>query len=158
MGLEKTLELTPADGFFQDAVVYFVAFQSFVHSIEIYRAGAAQKWPEDDIALFSAKQVGRRLSLAPAPLMDAICANRMPLSLIFVEEIERPIDPSAVLDLGAIDPLLRSFGQAMVTNYYERSKDAIVRSFGRCSQNGGHLSELRASCSQCHVTRGPHSL
>jgi hypothetical protein len=125
------LELTSADGFFEDAVVYFVAFQSFMHSIEIYQAGAATKWPDDDIAAFDAKQVGTRLSWAPTPLMNDVCSNRMPSSLKFVETVQEPIAPDAVLNLGAIDPLLFSFGQAMITNYFERQQETIERNFSK---------------------------
>lgn len=131
MVLDTSLELTPADGFFEDAVVYFVAFLSFMHSIEIYRAGIATKWPDDDIAVFDAKQVGVRLSWAPTSLMNDICANRMPSSLKFIEAVQEPIAADAVLNLGAIDPLLFSFGQAMITNYFERQLKGIERTFSR---------------------------
>jgi hypothetical protein len=128
---EAILELTPADGFFDDAVVYFVAFQSFVHSTEIYNAGVAVKWPDNDVASFDAKQVGMRLSWAPTLLMNDICANRMPSSLKFVEAVQEPIATDAVLNLGAIDPLLYSFGQAMITNYFERQLKNIERTFSK---------------------------
>lgn len=128
---ETILELTPADGFFEDAVVYFVAFQSFVHSTEIYSAGSAVKWPDDDIASFDAKQVGTRLSWTPAPVMNSICANRMPSSLKFIEAVQEPITQDAILNLGAIDPLLSSFGQAIITNYFERHLKEIERAFSK---------------------------
>jgi hypothetical protein len=130
----ETLKLTSADGFFGDVVVYLVALQGFVHSTEIYNRGSAVRWPADDTAEMHAKQMRMSLTWTPVELMKVVCANQTPTFLNF-ETAGMPIEPDAVLNLGAIEPLLFSFGQAMVTNYYERYLDDIQGAHTKSSTN-----------------------
>lgn len=121
--------VTPNDGFFDDLVVYFFAFQSFVHTVAVYNAGVEKGWPDDDVASFDAKQANARLNWAPAPLLRTVCANRKPSTIEF-DEAHNDLSGAGALNLGAIDPLLFSFGQSLITNYYERYLAEIEGKWG----------------------------
>jgi hypothetical protein len=134
MKSSKVLRLTTLDGFFDDVVVYLVALQGFVHSTEIYNRGSAVRWPMDDAAEIHAKQMQMSLTWAPTELMKVVCANQRPTFINF-EIADQPIEPNAVLSLGAVEPLLFSFGQAMITNYYERYLDEVQGAYTKSSAN-----------------------
>jgi hypothetical protein len=130
----NTIVITERDGYFYDLVVYLFSFQSFAHSVEIYNAGSAKTWPDDDVVLIDAKQANMRLTWAPAPLLQLVCANQKPSIIEFTEE-PNPLSDAGNLALGAIDPLLFSFGQSLITNYYERYLDQIGDTFGKDMTN-----------------------
>lgn len=127
---ERKITFTSAHGFFDDLVVYLVALQGFLHSTEIYNGGYARPWNADETGLMDAKQVGKRLEWVPAPLVATVCRNDWPEFLDLTETDADPIAPGAQLNLGAIGPLMFSFGQSTITNYYERYKDEIVQTWG----------------------------
>jgi hypothetical protein len=125
---ERDITVTPANGYFAHLVVYLVALQGFVHSTEIYNTGSAKRWPADDVVILDAKQAQMRLTFAPLSLLTTVCLNQKPVSLR-LSETTKSIELNANLNLGAIEPLLFSFGQAMVTNYFEEYRDEIEGTF-----------------------------
>lgn len=69
--------------------------------------------------------MNKRLEWAPASLVATVCRNDWPEFLDLTETDADPIKPDAHLNMGAIGPLMFSFGQSTVTNYFERYVDEI---------------------------------
>lgn len=127
--INSRLTLVSSQRTFEPILVYLVALQAFAHMVEVYNSGGSKPYPEDDPVQIGCKQASEDWIWAPRTTIQTVSLNITPTKLVLEKVVNDPAPPEARMNLGAIEPLMFSFGQALMINYFETYKAAIEDKF-----------------------------
>jgi len=123
-------KITNRARYFADFESYLVALHGFALVAEASNRGTASNYRASDVVALGCKQSPEQWLWAPAPTVALLALNHSPQELS-LERRGCSLPPAgATLNLGALDTLLYTFGQALATNYFERHIPHVKTKYG----------------------------
>lgn len=123
-------KITSDKRYFLDFTTYLLATHGLAHIVEASQSGQSNQYKPGDSAMFSCKQSPAQWFWHPEPSIQNLSNNITPTELHLERYVCDIPETDAELNLGSTTTLLYNFGQALATNYYERTAPHIKDIYG----------------------------
>lgn len=122
--------ITNSERYFDDIQSHLVALIGLAHMIEVGSSGKSAIYGPGHTVRLDCATEAASWYWSPHTTVQQLASNFVPTNLVIERIAQTPALGAGALNLGALGNLLKGFGQALITNYFERHRHDIVDKFG----------------------------